>query len=301
MLIVDHAGPFYVSLVCGHQVIATRPGDASSELVFELEPETLKKLRSTLALRLQDEATGNAPIAARARLDLGTTMGTGHEADESGEVTVVAPTSGLYTLVVEAPGYASVEKVLELGAGALRKETVRLRPAATIDGRVVRLEGEPASGRIYCHEPSSMETPRLSERRHFPLSADGSFRVQDVPAGPLNLVLVTHDGLRAARTVDRSSGNVEEVVFEIPKTYPVLLRVAEGTVAGGTYTVLDFEERPVWSGSVSPGEIIDLRLAAGAYTALLRRHAPGTRVESAAPFHVGKDADPWVTLPGGTR
>jgi hypothetical protein len=131
---------------------------------------------------------------------------------------------------------------------------VRLRPAASLRGRVVRASGgAPVKGFTLSAEP---QDPRNFLFDHATWEFPGDrFELPDIPAEPVRLTVRTADGLGGMALVSPGSGDVPELEISVKGTAGVRGRV----LAGGT-------EQPV------PGALVlvvgdrplDLEAAAGA-------------------------------------
>lgn len=297
VLLLADEGPFYVSLVYGHDVIETQEGSDSGEVVFQLRPEQLKALATRLTLQVRSRGTREECRSARARLDLGTARGSWYGADDRGTVDIPAPATGLYTLIVEAQGHASVEAIVSLAAGETKHlGTMELSPSVTIAGRIASTSGESRAGTIYCIDPTMGDVPALLQRRRFPVSEDGRFHIRDAPSGRVHLVIVTRGGLRTAVTLDTSAGDIEGLIVDVPAPQLAILEAAGNEMSEGVYTLFDSQDRPLWTANLSGGELTAIYLAPGRYVAHLKEHALSPAPLASAAFEVD-GSTPWVVLP----
>ncbi len=176
-----------------------------------LEPDGTPSPEAFVTLLPEQGSRGpylNAPADAQGRFAFSLSEG---EASREIRLRVVARSGG---------------RVGELRGVRLGEQdiAVRLRPAVTVRGRVVRASGEaPVKGftlsvesqevRSYVFDQSTLEFP------------GDSFELRDIPTEPVRLVVRTADGLGGMTLVDPGSGAVPELEIPVRGTAGVRGRV----------------------------------------------------------------------------
>jgi hypothetical protein len=135
--------------------------------------------------------------------------------------TMKFPTSGL-TVSARNGGRSGEVTGVKLGE---REVVVKLRPATSVRGRVVRANGSPVKGFTLSIQAQGMGLiPQDSGTREFP---GERFELRDVPTEPLRLVVRTADGAGGEARVSPSAGAFPEVDIPVKATAGVRGRVVD--------------------------------------------------------------------------
>lgn len=133
--------------------------------------------------------------------------------------------------------------------------TVRLRPGASLQGRVVR-EGTPVRGftlSLHLQGPGFL-LPEAEGPWEFP---GERFELRDVPAEPIQLTVRTQDGASGELSVSPSAGSSPSVELHLRASALVRGRVLDATTHAplpGVLVFLDGEPSPDSSGGETDGE-----------------------------------------------
>jgi protocatechuate 3,4-dioxygenase beta subunit len=161
-------------------------------------------------------------------------------ADAEGRFESAAPTD--VPLQVQAGNGGRLGTVL--GARTGQEVVVKLQPAASVRGRVVRPRGAPVRGFfLELRLPEGQDSPWMGQERRF---AGERFELKDLPGGSLALVARTEDGARGEAVVTLAPGASAEVEIVLSGTASVRGRVvdmARAPVEGATV---------YWMGDGSP-------------------------------------------------
>jgi membrane-associated protease RseP (regulator of RpoE activity) len=142
---------------------------------------------------------------------------------------------------------------------------VKLRPAASIRGRVVRANGQPVKGFSLYIQPMSQGGGIPQGEREF---QGDRFELRDVPAAPVAVMAWTTDGARGETQVTPTYDTPAEVVLTLKSTAGLRGRVvdeATGEPIADAFVFIE-GERPFNEESGPDGRFLIERLAPGEHT-----------------------------------
>jgi hypothetical protein len=215
-------------------LILAAAGSENPALTVEVDPGRSVAGRVSFA---------GAPAAARIRV-LGDVFERGPheialaEVDRSGSYNVGGLLPGHYVVIAESRGVAQVERRIEIAGDDLAGIDFALAVGALVRGRVVTNTGAPVAGVKI--EASSSTGGRLDEFEATTL-ADGSFRIEALPAGPFTL---------SAQTAGQGRGEID-VEIAAGGNHEVKIVLDEGAVATGKVRFAD--GRPASGATVEAG------------------------------------------------
>jgi hypothetical protein len=219
--------PVFVSAVLGERVVATRAADAHTEsLEFVIPPELVRGLLVDATLRVEDELT-RKPLG-----DIVVQLGlAGARTDAQGVVRFERMLPGSFSLRIMQPGYGSVFEQVRVGNGPVCDlGIVRLAPAVAIRGRVLGVDGKPASATVYATPESSDGAPAeagwtsSAQRHSVSDKVGGAFVMTDLAAGRWSVDARAGTAYSKEVLVDTTAGPAEEVVLELrPATHVSLV------------------------------------------------------------------------------
>jgi hypothetical protein len=139
--------PLHAALLRGPVVIATGRIEAGQrELVFQIDPEAVRKGSGEVRLRLLDGATGAALAGAELRLRTGQNTSTSAKTGEDGVARFDGVRPGIALLTSSVAERERLELDLRVTPGArLDLGDVVLSPLASITGRVLDEQGQPVT------------------------------------------------------------------------------------------------------------------------------------------------------------
>jgi hypothetical protein len=142
---------------------------------------------------------------------------------------------------------------------------VKLRPAASLRGRVIRASGQPVKGFSLDVQPMSQGGGAPQGERQF---QGDRFELRDVPAAPVAVVVWTEDGARGETQVTPTYGTPAEVLLTLKSTAGLRGRVVDEATREPIADAFIFieGERASNEGSGPDGRFVLEGLAAGQHT-----------------------------------
>jgi len=258
--------PIHVSVILQDALLATQRVDGPlTELVFTLERAALERQLGGVRGRFVDALTGEPILGGMAFLDPRNGYSRGGElvagAPAEFELTGYAP--GLRTLRLHHPSHEGFALSVRIPAGrVLELGDVRVEGLAKIRGTVLGSDGQPIQGNLTCAPRSTLRGPADIPHVHFGFSG-GDLDLAVPASGQVQLVVQAPEHALLGRTVDTSSGLVDDLVLQLEEGVPVALR-CEGDALGRQLTLADAGGVPLVTWAVGD-YTIRTRLGSGRY------------------------------------
>ena len=258
--------PLWVSAVLRGAVLESRAVTGPvDELVFRIDPARAEGLLATVRLRVVDGATGEPLADSRVSLTHASTSGGSSPTDGDGRVVLRRQLTGSLLLQVRAAGYGPHQRWLELSAGDdLDLGEVSLGAPATLRGRLVDPDGQPAEGMLYIHPLDG------AARDDGPMAAESTLVYHVGPEREFELdvaqgrYLVRVSGSRWAHAahVVEAGGPPVELMTQVGVEIGIR---AEGATLGSRYTIVTSDGTPVFTETLRGPIARTPRLAPGRY------------------------------------
>ncbi len=284
--------PLHVSAIMQDAVLETREVVSPiEELVFTLDRARIEARLGGLRLRAVDALSG-APIAEGSAV---LEPAGGGQLGADGVARIEGQAPGIHELVLRARGYEVLRRSVRVPSGRAEDlGDVPLSPAATIRGRIVDARGNPVNASLLCLSALHLRSPLDVEPDHTWVTRGGRFEIQSA-AREVLLIVHGQDRALCARAVDASSGQVEDLVIELPDGVPVSFRPRGKEALGKQVTIADAAGRPLWTGTILGPASFSLRLAPGTYQLWI---GVAERVDSVEELVIG-DEPVAIELPRG--
>lgn len=287
--------PLFVSLLLRDFVLETRRIESPvHEIAFHLSAEELTALLASLELTLVDAASGEPVRTGTASLSAWI-RGTEERPDERGRIRFEPRPPGRGTLTIEAPGYARIERRVELEPGRLNDMgAIELHRPVQFECTFRDPEGNPliVHASFSPHRPGDLGTTLAHEGTlNYRSGQDGRIQGAFLAPDMYVLRLRRHDESRSMLPVlvDTRLGPVEGLELVLHPTGVVRLRPATAEVGGLDWFITTRDGIPQTRGRFREpaGEApVALRLAPGAWRLLLIREDGTERVID---FEVGAE------------
>ncbi len=259
--------PVYASCVLHDTVIDSRLVHGNEqEIVFEIDPAELSVLFARVELRCVD-ITG-APVEG-ASISLGPqdVGGSSVKSDAQGHFAFERLSPGLQLLNIRSKGCGTYQRVVRVAPRSTTDlGTIELRPAASIQGRILNSSGAPLDGSVSAlpaRQAASASSVSMSSPRQ--CQPGGKFEVASIERGPCRLVAEAKGFASKIIDMDTSGGDITGlevrlepgtlVRFKAPKSSSVLLY----------FVVADAAGVPIRSGSTNHFFAREMTLAPGHY------------------------------------
>jgi hypothetical protein len=304
-------GGFSVEVEPGHHIVSARRGSEAGSLdspVIVSAGKTVRDLRiqlgpsSALEGRVVARSTG-APIEG-ARVDVSPYGNSGDSGravtDETGFFAVEQLAPGSYDLVVSAQGYAeATRRALTVSAGERFTLELQLAGSGAVEGFVRSSAGQPVPGAqvLSSNRWGGTWGSTPMEAR---ADAEGHYRLEGLPAGPLSLTARREGatiGVRHLVEVPEDSTITRDFTLEELGTVEGKVIPAQGALPTEQLIVLAYSRegtaqvptdfRPV---EVEPTGTFRMTLQPGAYE---------LRVALSERWPFGKNETKWVEVKGG--
>lgn len=253
---------FVVATLDGCVIASARVDDPSVEVVLRTSVAVAQGMRAALRCCVAHGETG-APVA-NARIRAVASNGAVREfaTGIDGCLADAQLTAGTWRVAFEAPGRASVHRVVVLAPGAdLDLGTVRFERARSIVVRAEHVDGTPAPATPLVLRPAVSDGDGDS---HASRSTDPTGTARFATTSTERMLVAVDDARYAAtaRFVDPSASSV---TITVEPGVPVALRFAPPRAVNARMVVHDAQGFALCSKSVPTSGLVPLRLLAGEY------------------------------------
>lgn len=279
--------PVHVSLLRGHDVLATKRLDAPVETVtFELPRAQLDATLGGATGRFLDGTTCMPlPRVAAFLADAQTFVRyatNGSFSDDEGRFRIEGKVPAVLFLQGVLEGYALSTRCVRVRAGErLELGDIPLWPTTPLQGRAFGPDGRPSQVALRWSVQSETRSPLdMDSLRH----ARGSRFTLEVPRTRIWLWAYSNGLARSVRSVDASFGSVEGLELHLQQGTRVILRHGEESL-GRTASLVRADGAPVDTFGLGR-ETLAVRLEPGAYELWT---GDGDEVDRRTPFVVGSE------------